>query len=197
MRFHCLPINSNVRTRCTAECHTILSQVCPRDMVPTWRHKKMDKLRTWGLSSLCSVGSFFGDIPKEDHEKHSNCRQSIGFPHSSFETLCSFHDSICRPDENAAGSCVVPKIPANVQLWLHPTCHCTCYRWAVVDRFSNSATRFLQARAERHISAVKPSLPILKKLIASNAIIGTNLKTERDSTTFPTCAFSANFNVRV
>ena len=35
-------------------------------------------------------------------------------------------------------------------------------------------------------SAVKPSLPILKKLIASDAIVGVHLKMGCDSTIFPT-----------
>ena len=61
----------------------------------------------------------------------------------------------------------------------------------------NFATTFFQARPERCIQAVKPPLPILKKLIASAAIVGIHLKTECDATIFPTCASRANFRVRV
>ena len=56
---------------------------------------------------------------------------------------------------------------------------------------------FFHSRPERRISAVKPSLPILQKLIASDAIIGIHVNMESDSTIFPECASRANFNVRV
>ena len=61
----CLPMNSNVRTRRASDRHTILSQVCPRDVAPTWRQRQMDNLRSWDLNSLCSFCSSFGNISKE------------------------------------------------------------------------------------------------------------------------------------
>ena len=61
----------------------------------------------------------------------------------------------------------------------------------------NSATNFFQARSERRISAVKPSLPILKKLIGSTAIVGIRFKMEWYSTICLKYASRANFRVRV
>ena len=63
--------------------------------------------------------------------------------------------------------------------------------------FRNSATSFFQVRPERRVSAVKPCLPIVKKLIATDAIVGVHLKMEWDSTIFTTCGSRANFSVRV
>ena len=74
----------------------------------------------------------------------------------------------------------MPKIPTR----LHSTCNCSCYRWRQWTDSPNSATSFLQARPERRSSAVKPSLPFLKKLIASVAIIGIHLNMECASTIF-------------
>ena len=40
------PMNSNVRTRCTSDCHAILCQVRPRSTATTWRHKEVENLKT-------------------------------------------------------------------------------------------------------------------------------------------------------
>ena len=128
----CLSVNSYVRTRGTTDRHTILSQVCSRDVAPTWRQRQMDKWRTWGLKSLCSVCFSFSDIPRETTKSVPTVDiPSTLLNHSS--EPCSFHDSMCRHDENAPGSCVVPKRPSNMQLWLRFTCNCSCYCWVVVD----------------------------------------------------------------
>ena len=109
---------------------------------------------------------------------------------------CSFHDSVSGHDENAASSRVVSKIPSNIPLSLHSTCNCSCYRWAVKDGFPT----FLQRTSSKHVQSVASqptSLPILKNLTASAAIVGINFKMEWDSTIFPTCASRTNFRVRV
>ena len=73
VNFRCLPMNREVRTRRTTDCHTILSQVCPRDDAPTWCQRQMDDFRSWGLKSLCSVGSSSSDISTGNREERSNC----------------------------------------------------------------------------------------------------------------------------
>ena len=55
----------------------------------------------------------------------------------------------------------------------------------------------VSTRPERRISAVEPSLPNRKKLIASDATVGVRLEMQCDSTVFPTWASRAKFNVRV
>ena len=125
VRFCSLPMNNNVIKRCTIDRHTILSQVCPRDVAPTWRQRQMDKLRSCDLNILCGVGSSFGDIPR----KTTKSIPTVDIPSVSNIHLSnpwSFHESICRHDENAAGSCVVPKRPTNIQLWLHSTTFPAC-----------------------------------------------------------------------
>ena len=82
-----------------------------RDVVPTWSQKQMDNFRKWGLNCLSVT-----------YQKETTKSVPIVDIPSTFRTHssqpCSFHDSICGHDENAAGSCVVPRIPSNVQLWL-------------------------------------------------------------------------------
>ena len=78
----------------------------------------------------------------------------------------------------------MPKIPTTIRLWLHATCKWSCHRWAVVD----STLQTLR---------VKPSLAILKKLITSDATVGSYLKMGCGSAIVPTWASRANFNVRV
>ena len=65
------PMNRDVRTRCTTNCHTVPSQVCPRDVAPTWRQRKVDNFRTWGSNGLCSIGASLGDIPRKT-AKHTS-----------------------------------------------------------------------------------------------------------------------------
>ena len=66
--------------------------------------------------------------------------------------------------ENAACACVMLGTTTNRCLWLQSACNYSC--------------QVLQARPEHRLSAVTPSLPILKKLFASDAIVGIHLKTE-------------------
>ena len=154
----------------------------------------MDNLRSGGLSGLCSFCSSFGDISRETTKSFPTVSMSLILIIHSWKP-CSVHDSICGLDENGAGSDVMSKIPSSIQHLLHSTCNCSCHRWAVVDRFSQLCNELLPR--ERPTSAVKPSLPILKKLIASDAIVGIHFKMEWDSTIFSACASIANFSVRV
>ena len=89
VRFCSLPMNNNVIKRCTIDRHTILSQVCPRDVAPTWRQRQMDKLRSCDLNILCGVGSSFGDIqgrPRRAFQLSTFHR----FPTFIFRTLGAF-----------------------------------------------------------------------------------------------------------
>ena len=65
-------------------------------------------------------------------------------------------------------------VPSNIQLWLHSTCNCSCYRRTVADGFPNVCNELVPStsRASHFSRQVKPSLTILKKLFASAAIVG-------------------------
>ena len=127
-----------VRTRRGNDGHTVVPQICPCDIAPTWRERRMDDLR----SSLCSFCSRFGDIPKETTKSIPIVDiPSTLLVHPSNPRSC--HDSISGHDENAASSRMLSKIPSNIQLWLHSTCNCSCYRWEVVDRFPNFCNELL------------------------------------------------------
>ena len=118
VRCCCLRTNGKIRTRCTTDCHTILSQACPRDVAPTWRQRKMDNFRTWGLNSPCSFCSTFSDIPK----KTPRSTPTVNIPstlliHSSKH--CSFHESIpsdLPPFEGAEGLSTVVSHASNTTL---------------------------------------------------------------------------------
>ena len=108
-------------------------------MAPTWRQKKMDNLKKWGVNSLCSVGSSFGDIPRKAKSTPTVDIPSVLNIHPS--KPCNFEDSICYRDER------VPAVRAwcpryHMQLWLHSTCNRSCYRWAAVcNEFLPSTSR--------------------------------------------------------
>ena len=139
-------------------------QVCPCDMAPTWRQRQIDDLRSWGLDCLSSFCTRFGYIPR----KTSKSIPIFGVlsmlcVHPS--KPCSF-DSFSGHGQNAASSRMVSKIPSNIQLWLHFTCNCSCYRWTVPAisyfRIGKDGLAAEMRRSGRRISAAKPSFPILK-----------------------------------
>ena len=66
VRFCCLSMNSNGRTRRTTDRDTTTSQVFPHDVAPTWRQRQMNDLRSWDMKNLCSICSSFGDIPRDN-----------------------------------------------------------------------------------------------------------------------------------
>ena len=155
----------------------------------------MDNLKTWGLNCLCSVCSSFSDI---------QVRPRRAFQLSTFHRLSSLILRNPAPFTTPS-EIMVRMLP--VHAWCpryRPTYsfvyipHATALDTAGLQQTDSphSATSFFHARPERCISAVKPSLPILKKLITSDAIIGIHLKMQWDSTTFPACASSAHSSVR-
>ena len=110
----------------------------------TWRRrgvqKQIDDLRSWGLDGLCSFCPV-SVTSKEDHEEH--------FQFSTFHRLSSF--ILQNPAAFTTPSVVMmrmlpvlawcPRYRPTHSCWLHSTCNCSCYRWAVVDgcpRFCNA-----------------------------------------------------------
>ena len=61
-------------------------------------------------------------------------------------------------DANAARSCVVPKVPSNMQLWLHSTCNGSCHNWAAADRFTKLCHEFVPSTSRTwHLSRLTVS----------------------------------------
>ena len=63
-----------------------------------------------------------------------------GRPRRAFQ-LSTFHRLSSVILQNP--SCGVPKVPSKIHLWLCCTCNCSCYRLAVVDRFSKLCNELL------------------------------------------------------
>ena len=63
-----------------------------------------------------------------------------------------------RHGANAARSCVVLKVPSNMQLWLHSTCNCSCHNWAAADRFTKLCHEFVPSTSRTwHLSRLTVS----------------------------------------
>ena len=150
-------MTSNVRTHCTVDCHTILSQVCPRDTAPTWRQREMDNLR---------APHSVGDISRKTAKSTPNFRHSIGFQTFILRNPAAFTTLLparaCDPRYRPIYS--VGCIPLATALPL-------AGRWHKCNELLPSTPR-------------TPSLPILKKLTTSDATVGIQLKTGCDSTIF-------------
>ena len=179
VRFCCLPMNSSVRTRCTADCNTKLHQVCLRDLPPTWRQRKMDNLTTWGLNSLCNLDCSLSDIPR----KTTKSIPTVDIPSTLFvhpSKHCSFHDSISGHVECCQFVRGAQDIDHDVALdAIHlqlPLLLLGGNRQLLQTQQRVSSNHFLNV-------AFQPSSHL-------------NLKMECD-TSFPTRTSRANFNVRV
>ena len=163
-------------------------------MAPTWRQRQMGYLKSWGSDSLNSFCLRFCYVPKKTSKSIPiSDIPSILFVHPS--KPCSFHDSlkvvmIRMPPVHAW----CPRYRPTYSFGFIPLAHALATRWADSP---TSATSFFQARPDRLLAAVKPSLPILKKLITSAAITSIHFMMEWDSTIFPTCASRGNFKVGV